>query len=111
MKFFAGLNPWMLPVAAIASFMFGGVWYSLLSKPWMAAAKLDANKGGGQPVIPMIITFVAQMFMAWMLAGLLLHLTRAGLPATQRPASCSSPHRSRRSVPTCSGTSSSALRR
>ena len=41
MKFFAGLNAWMLPVAAIASFMFGGVWYTLLSKPWMAAAKLD----------------------------------------------------------------------
>ena len=41
MKLFAGLNPWMLPVAAIASFLFGGLWYGLLSKQWMAAAKLD----------------------------------------------------------------------
>ena len=84
MKFFAGLNPWMLPVAGIASFVFGGIWYSLLSKPWMAAAKLDpaAKKDGSQPALPLIITFVAQVFMAWMLAGLLLHMAKAGLPAT-----------------------------
>lgn len=81
MKFFVGLNPWMLPVAAIASFMFGGAWYGLLSKQWMAAAKIDANKGGGgQPVGALVITFIALLFMAWMLAGLMLHMAKAGLP-------------------------------
>ena len=85
MKFFVGLNAWMLPVAAIASFIFGGVWYGALSKPWMAAAKLDeTTKGSGQPVGALAITFVALLFMAWMLAGLLLHMAKAGLPANMK---------------------------
>ena len=83
MKFFTGLNPWVLPVAAIASFLFGGIWYTLLSKHWMAAANLDEaqikGQGGPSPV-PFAIAFVAQLFMAWMLSGLLLHLAKAGLP-------------------------------
>lgn len=85
MKYFAGLNPWMLPLAAVASFIFGGVWYGLLSKPWMAAAKLSEAqiKGtGGPSPVPFVITFIAQTFMAWMLAGLILHMAKAGLPAT-----------------------------
>lgn len=83
MKFFAGLNAWMLPVAAIASFMFGGVWYTLLSKPWMAAAKLDPAQvhcEGARSPAPFVITLIAQLFMAWMLSGLLLHMAKAGLP-------------------------------
>lgn len=87
MKFFVGLNAWMLPTAAAASFVFGGIWYGLLSKQWMSAAKLDDTKikgAGGGAVAPFIITFIAQTFMAWMLAGLLLHLVKAGLPANLR---------------------------
>lgn len=85
MKFFVGLNAWMLPVAAIASFLFGGVWYGLLSKHWMAAAKLDEAKiKAGSPVAPMFLTLVAQLFMAWILAGLLLHMAKAGLPGTMK---------------------------
>lgn len=85
MKFFAGLNAWMIPLAAVASFVFGGVWYGLLSKPWMAAAKLtEAQIKGGTSPAPFIITFIAQTFMAWMLAGLILHMTKAGLPANMR---------------------------
>ena len=82
MKFFVGLNAWMLPLAAAASFVFGGIWYGLLSKQWMSAANLseDQIKGaGGSSPVPFIITFIAQIFMAWMLAGLLLHLAKAGL--------------------------------
>ena len=86
MKFFAGLNAWMLPLAAIASFIFGGVWYGALSQRWMAAAKLNEAqiKGAGPPIAPMVITFLAQLFMAWMLAGLILHMAKAGLPANLR---------------------------
>ena len=89
MKFFAGLNAWMLPAAAVASFLFGGLWYTLLAKPWMAAAKLDpevmkghrgGSSGGGSSPAPLMIALVAQLFMAWMLAGLLLHMAKAGLP-------------------------------
>ena len=84
MKLFTGLNAWMLPVAAIASFLFGGLWYGVLAKQWMAAAKLDEAKikGSGQPVGTLVITIVAQLFMAWMLSGLLLHMAKAGLPGT-----------------------------
>ena len=83
MKFFAGLNAWMLPLAAVASFIFGGVWYGLLSRQWLAAAKLteEQMKGGGASPAPFVITFIAQTFMAWMLAGLILHMAKAGLPA------------------------------
>ena len=85
MKFFAGLNVWALPLAAVASFMFGGVWYGLLSKQWMAAANLDEKQlkpGGAASPLPFIITFLAQLFTAWMLAGIILHMQKAGLPAT-----------------------------
>lgn len=87
MKFFAGLNPMMLPLAAAASFIFGGVWYGVLSKPWMAAARLDEQqiKGASGPSpVPFVIAFIAQTVMAWMLAGLILHMAKAGLPATMR---------------------------
>jgi Protein of unknown function (DUF1761) len=85
MKLFAGLNTWMLPVAAIASFAFGAVWYMALSKPWMAAAGLSEEKIKQDPSpTPFIIAFIAQLFMAWMLAGLLLHMAKAGLPANLR---------------------------
>ncbi len=85
MKFFAGLNVWALPLAAAASFIFGGIWYGVLSKPWMEAANLsksEIDKAGGMSAKPMIITYVAQLFMAWMLAGLILHMVKAGIPAS-----------------------------
>ncbi len=87
MKFFAGLNAWALPLAAAASFIFGGIWYGALSQKWMDAAGLTKEKisASGKPVaIPFIITFIAQLLMAWMLAGLILHMAKAGLPAGLR---------------------------
>lgn len=84
MQFFAGLNFWAILLAAAASFMFGGVWYGVLSRQWMEAAGLSEadikGKGGPSPV-PFVVTFIAQLLMAWMLAGLLLHLERSGVPA------------------------------
>ena len=86
MKLFLGLVPWMLPVAAFATFLFGWLWYMTLSKPWMAAAGLTEEKirGAGMSPAPLVVTFVAQLVMAWMLAGLLLHFAKAGIPATMR---------------------------
>jgi len=87
MKLFAGLNPWMLPLAAAVSFLFGGVWYGLLAKPWMTAAKLteaEIKGTGGPSATPFVITFIAQVVMAWMLAGLILHLAKAGVAANLR---------------------------
>lgn len=85
MKLLAGLNGWMLPVAAIAGFIFGGVWYGALSKQWMDAAGLTKDEiaaRGRNVAHPFIITLLCQLVMAWMLAGVILHLSKGGAPAT-----------------------------
>jgi hypothetical protein len=87
MKLFAGLNVWALPLAAIASFLFGGLWYGVLSKQWMDAAGINEAQikaASGRTPHAFAITFVCQLFMAWMLAGLILHMAKAGLPGTMR---------------------------
>jgi len=84
MQFFSGLNFWAVMLAAAASFVFGGVWYGSLSRQWMEAANLTEEqiKGSSGPSPwPFVITFFAQIVMAWMLAGIILHLSRSGLPA------------------------------
>jgi Protein of unknown function (DUF1761) len=80
------VNYWAIPIAAIASFLFGGIWYGALSKQWLAAIgkteeqlKRDVTVAG-----PMIISFLAQLFMAWVMAGLLLHLMKSGVAANLR---------------------------
>jgi hypothetical protein len=70
---FAGVNYYAIVVAAIVAWLFGGAYYTALGKPWMKAARLDPEsvvmKAG-----PFIVSFVAELIMAWMLAGLLGHL-------------------------------------
>jgi hypothetical protein len=87
MKLFAGLNTWAIPLAAAISFIFGGIWYGVLSKQWLAAAGLGPDKlenpRGASPK-PLVIAFVAQLVMAWLLAGLLLHLERSGMTMSLR---------------------------
>jgi hypothetical protein len=77
---FAGVNYLAVLLAAIASYLFGALWYGLLSRPWMAAAGVDEAmiKGAdrkGPPPWPFIVAFLAQLFMALMLAGLIGHLS------------------------------------
>jgi hypothetical protein len=75
---FAGLNHLAVVLAAMASFIFGGLWYGMLSARWMAAAKIrpeDIEAGkGGVTVAPYVIAFVAQLVMAYVLAGTIGHL-------------------------------------
>jgi hypothetical protein len=74
---FAGLNYWAVVAAAAASFLFGGVWYGVLSKPWMAAVGKTEEEikaaGRGLPML-FALTILAQLLMAWVLAGLIGHL-------------------------------------
>jgi Protein of unknown function (DUF1761) len=74
---FAGMNWVAIGVAAIASFVFGGMWYGILSQQWMAALDKTEEeiKGSGRstPVL-LLIAFLAQLVMAWVLAGLIGHL-------------------------------------
>jgi hypothetical protein len=58
-------------VAAFAAFAFGAVWYMTMSKPWMAAAKIECD-ADGRPVnanekTPFIIGFVGMVLAAGMM--------------------------------------------
>jgi hypothetical protein len=72
---FAGVNYWAIVAAAAASFVFGGAWYSMLAKPWMAAVgkSEDEIRQTGM-ITPMVVTVVCQLVMAWVLAGIIGHL-------------------------------------
>ena len=72
---FAGVSYVAIVAAVVVSFVFGGVWYGLLSKPWLAASGRteDEVKGTGM-IVPMVVTVVAELIMAWVLAGLIGHL-------------------------------------
>lgn len=70
---FAGINALAVIVAAIAAFVFGAAYYGALSKPWMKAARIDPAKGG--PMAPLLVnSFVCELVMAFVLAGLIGHL-------------------------------------
>jgi Protein of unknown function (DUF1761) len=72
---FAGVNYLAIVVAAVAGWLTGAVWYGLLfSKPWQAANNIVPDKSRGVTSLPFILAFVAQVVMAWMLAGILSHL-------------------------------------
>ena len=75
---FAGVNYIAVLVAASVAWIFGGIWYRLLAKPWMAAhgftsEQIRAHHGDHTAMWPLIVSFVADLIMAWMLAGLLGH--------------------------------------
>jgi hypothetical protein len=75
---FAGVNYFAIVLAAVVSFMFGWLWYGvLLSRQWMnAVGKSEEEiKGAGPPSpVPFVIAFLAQLVMAWVLAGVIGHL-------------------------------------
>ena len=76
---FAGLNYLAVVIAAIVAWVAGAVWYMSLSKVWVAAQgltpeKMQENKGKSGAYLPFIYCFVAELVMAWVLAGLMAHL-------------------------------------
>lgn len=88
---FLYVNYLAIVIATAAAWLFGAVYYGLLSKAWLAALgttaealKQDAaGKGRLAAAAPYILTFVAEFVMAYVLYGLLLHLAgwtvRAGV--------------------------------
>ena len=87
---FGNISYWSILIAAIVSFAFGAVWYGGLSRQWMAArdvtaADMEKAKAAmGKIPVPYIIAFAAELIMAWMFAGVLLHLVRGGMPMSIR---------------------------
>ena len=72
---FAGINYVAVVFAAAASFGFGFFYYMSLGKLWMAAAgRTKADIEGNKSPLPFIIAAVAQLVIAFMLAGAMGHL-------------------------------------
>jgi hypothetical protein len=79
---FANVNFLSILIAAVAAWIFGGVYYTALGKPWMAAQGKTpeqcqaefAGKSGAARAAPFIVVFVAEFVMAWVLYGILVHL-------------------------------------
>lgn len=78
----AGVNFLSVLVAAAAAWIFGGIYYTTLSKQWMAAqgktveqCKAEmAGKSTAAKTAPFIVVFVCEIIIAWVLYGILLHL-------------------------------------
>lgn len=73
---FAGTNYLAILVAAVAAFAFGSVYYMVLAKPWMSAVGKteEQMKADGMKPSVFIMTFIAQLVMAWVLSGVIGHL-------------------------------------
>ena len=80
---FSGVNYLAILAAAIASWVFGALWYGVLGNSWMAAlgttkAELMGPSGKPSPA-PFVISFVAELVMAWTLAGIIGHTGRVAV--------------------------------
>lgn len=79
---FAGINHLAIFIAAVVAWLGGAVYYTVLAKPWVAAQGLTveqhkamiAAKSGIAKFAPFILAFVAEVAMAWVLAGMVGHL-------------------------------------
>jgi len=76
---FVGINYLAVLVAAVAAWVLGAVWYMALSQPWLAAqgktkADMKPPASKAAAIGPFVLVFVAELIMAWMLAGILGHL-------------------------------------
>ncbi|MFC6491046.1 DUF1761 domain-containing protein [Nitratireductor sp. GCM10026969] len=70
---FAGMNYLAILAAAVVAFAFGAAYYGILGKPWMKAALIDPDKMQMSPM-PFITSFIGELIMAWVLAGVIGHL-------------------------------------
>jgi Protein of unknown function (DUF1761) len=79
---FAGINHLAIFIAAVVAWLAGAIYYTVLAKPWVAAQGLTveqhkamiAAKSGIAKFAPFILAFVAEVIMAWVLAGMVGHL-------------------------------------
>ena len=68
---FAGMNYLAVLVAAIAAYAWGAAYYMTLSKQWLAAVGITQPN---RSAAPFIISFIALLVMAFVLAGSIGHL-------------------------------------
>jgi hypothetical protein len=73
------MNYLAVVIAAVAAWLAGAGWYMAFGKPWTAALgttpeKMQAMQGQPGAYLPFIYAFVAELVIAWVLAGLVGHL-------------------------------------
>jgi hypothetical protein len=72
---FAGINYLAVLVAAAAAFAFGAAYYTSLSRLWLAAIGFTKEQmAARRSPTPFIVSIVALLVMAWVLAGTVGHL-------------------------------------
>jgi uncharacterized membrane protein len=76
---FAGVSYLAILAAAVAGWLLGAAWYLVFSKPWqeavgMTARKMSEAQKSPSFYVPFVVAFLAQIVMAWVLAGLIAHL-------------------------------------
>jgi hypothetical protein len=76
---FAGVNYLAIVIAAVVAWLAGAVWYMSLGRFWIAGLgitpeKMQEAKNRPGAFLPFIYAFVAELIMAWVLAGVLGHL-------------------------------------
>ena len=90
MQQLANVNYLAVLVAATAAWITGAIWYTVFSKPWMAAqgktmeeCKAEQAAKGSSAFLPFLIVFVSNLVMATMLYGIMKHVgpftVRAGV--------------------------------
>jgi hypothetical protein len=76
---FAGISYLAIVIAAVAAWLASAAWYMSLSRPYVAALgktpeQMAQDRKNPGAFLPFVYAFVANIVMAWMLAGLLGHL-------------------------------------
>jgi hypothetical protein len=88
---FTNVNVLAIVTAAVVAWTFGAAYYGVLGKAWIAAlgetmetlkAK-NAGKGKIAMIMPFVLSFIAELIMAYVLYGLMVHIgpfsVRAGI--------------------------------
>ena len=88
---FLNVNILAIAAAAVTAWIFGAIYYGVLGKVWIAAlgetmetlkAK-NAGKSKAAMAMPFVLSFIAELIMAYVLYGLLVHINiwtaRAGI--------------------------------
>jgi Protein of unknown function (DUF1761) len=76
---FAGISYFAVIVAAIAAWLASAAWYMTLCRIYMAALgktpeQVEADRKKPGAFLPFIYAFIANLIIAWMMAGVLGHL-------------------------------------
>jgi hypothetical protein len=80
---FVPMNYLVIFAAAAAAWIFGALYYGTLSRPWLSAVGISIAEmkrrqaesvGTFKGIAPFLVSFVSELIMAWVFAGVLGHL-------------------------------------